>query len=75
MCVYLCVSVWALSQLNGLTVTKFGTGIDLKEIPEEFTGQGHRSKVQVIQLKNVILKFGSGHFVLYLISEYKGFEQ
>ena len=37
-------------------VMKFGTGIDLDNISDEFEGQGHRSKVKVIQLKNVILR-------------------
>ncbi len=33
---------------------KFGTGIDFVNILGEFEGQGHRSKVKVIELKNVI---------------------
>ena len=37
-------------------VTKFGTGVDLDDISEEFSGQGRRSKVKVIQLKNVVLE-------------------
>ncbi len=37
-------------------VMKFGTGIDLDNILNKVEGQGHRSKVKVIQLKNVILR-------------------
>ncbi len=35
---------------------KFGTGIDLDNILDKFEGQGHRSKVKVIQIKNVIFR-------------------
>ena len=35
---------------------KFGTVIDLNNISDEFEGQGHRSKVKVIWLKNVIFR-------------------
>ena len=35
---------------------KFGIGIDLDNILFEFEGQGHRSKVKVMQLKNVICR-------------------
>ena len=28
-------------------VTKFGTGVDMGNISDEFAGQGHRSKVKV----------------------------
>ncbi len=52
-------------------VTKFGTGIDHDDISREFDGQGHRSKVKVIQLKNAILEFWPRVSVLYLT--YKGF--
>ena len=38
-------------------VTKFGTEIDPDDISDEFDGQGHRSKVKVIQLKTVIFGF------------------
>ncbi len=33
---------------------KFGPEINLDDIVKEFEGQGHRSKVKVIRLKNVI---------------------
>ncbi len=36
---------------------EFGAGIDIDEISDKFDGQGHGSKVKVIQLKNVILEF------------------
>ena len=39
----LLVSIWR-------TVMKFGTGIDLVNILDEFEGQGHKSKAKVIQL-------------------------
>ena len=55
MCVCQCVNIPTTEP-----VTKFGTGIDLDEISDEFDGQGHRSKVKVIQLKNVILEFWPG---------------
>ncbi len=32
-------------------VTKFGTGIDLDDLLDEFAGQGHRSKVKVTRSK------------------------
>ena len=35
-------------------VMKFGTGIDLDNTLDEF--KGHRSKVKVIQFKNVIIR-------------------
>ena len=37
-------------------VMKFGTGIDLDDILVRFEGQGHRSKVKVIHLKNAIFR-------------------
>ena len=50
MCV--CVCQLALSLLNRLAYgMNFGTGVDLDNIMDEFEGQGHRSKVKVIQLK------------------------
>ncbi len=33
---------------------KFGGGVDLDNISDGFEGQGHRSKVKVTRLKNVI---------------------
>ena len=35
---------------------KFGPSIDLDNISDEFEGQGHRSKLKVIQLKNFIFR-------------------
>ncbi len=35
-------------------VTIFGTGIGLDDILDELDGQGHRSKVKVTKVKNVI---------------------
>ena len=35
---------------------KFGTGIDLDNILDKFEGQGHRSKVKVIQIKGVFFE-------------------
>ena len=46
-------------------VMKFGTGIDLDNTLDEFKGQGHRSKVKVIQLKNVIFRVSA--LVFYVI--------
>ena len=48
-CVCVCVSVCQHSPGRTVwcTVTKFGTGIDLDKILDEFDGQGHRSKVKV----------------------------
>ena len=37
-------------------VMKFGIGIDLDNILDEFEGQGRGSNVKVIQLKNVIFR-------------------
>ncbi len=37
-------------------VVKFGIAIDLDNILDRFEGQGHRSKVKVIQSKNVIFR-------------------
>ncbi len=44
---------------------KFGERIDLdnRPISDEFEGQGHRSKIKVARLKNVIFVF-SGGFVM-----------
>ena len=47
-------------------VTKFGTGIDLDQILDEFRGQGHRSKVKVIQLKSITLSLAMGFHVCSL---------
>ncbi len=56
--VSVCLSVSELSR--GWTVwprtTKSGTGIDLDNISAKFDGQGHRSKVKVARLKNVIFR-------------------
>ena len=38
----------------------FGGGVDLDNISNEFEGQGHRSKVKVARLKNVIFGFSGG---------------
>ncbi len=35
-------------------VMKFGIGIDLDDIMDEFDGQGHRSKVKVTKVKDII---------------------
>ncbi len=55
-CVCLSVSVCEHSHgwTDWHTVTKFGTGIDLDDILDNFVGQGHRSKVKVTRSKNVI---------------------
>ena len=34
--------------MDGHTVSQFGTGIDLDDIPDEFDGKGHRLKVKEI---------------------------
>ena len=47
-----------------IIVVKFGTGIDLDELSDEFDGQGHRSKVKVIKLKNIIFEFWPGFSML-----------
>ncbi len=39
---------------------KFGRGMDLDYISDEFEGQGHRSKVKVVILKNTIFKISDG---------------
>ncbi len=39
---------------------KFGQRIDLDNISDEFEGQGHRSKVKVAMLKNVIFRLFDG---------------
>ncbi len=39
---------------------KFSIGIDFDDISDEFDGQGHRSKVKVMRLKNVIFVFQTG---------------
>ncbi len=58
-CVSVCLSVIQLS--HGWTVwrtdQKFGVGFDIDNISDVFKGQGHRSKVKVTRLKNVILDF------------------
>ena len=55
-CLSVCLSVSQRSQgwTDWATDPKFGVGIDLDNISEEFEGQGHRSKVKVANLKNVI---------------------
>ena len=51
---------------------KFGGGIDLDNISDKFKSQGHRSKVKVARLKNMIFEFsdrltwaGSYHMTTY----------
>ena len=45
-----------LSWLNRLRYAlKFGGGMCLDNIPDEFKGQGHKSKFKVIHLGNVIV--------------------
>ena len=55
-CVCVCLSVCERS--HGWTIwhadPKFGGGVDLDNISDEFKDQGHRSKVKVARLKNVI---------------------
>ncbi len=57
MCVSVRLSV--IQRFYGLTVQdtdlRFGVRIDLDNISDEFEGQGHRSKVKVAMLKNMIL--------------------
>ena len=48
------------------TISETCTDIDVDDILEEFHGQGHRPKVNVIQLKNILLGFWPGLSVLYL---------
>ena len=55
-CVCVLVCEHSYGWTDRRTVRKFGTGVDLDDISDEFDGQGHRSKVKVIQLKNVILE-------------------
>ena len=52
---------------------KFGTGIDLGNILEEFEGHGLRSKVKVIRLKNIFRVFAWTYCLIFDISAYKGF--
>ncbi len=56
-----CVCVSVCEHSHGWTnwgmVTKFGTEIDLDDLSAEFDGQGHRSKIKVIQLTTVIFGF------------------
>ncbi len=47
-------------------VMKLGTGIDLDNTLDEFKGQGPRSKVKVIQFKNVIFRVSV--WVFYVIN-------
>ncbi len=57
MCVRLsvCLSVSVLTaEPFDVLCTKFGTGIDLGDILDEFDVEGHRSKVKVTRVKNVI---------------------
>ena len=42
------IQIWAYRAL------KFGGGVDLDNISDEFEGHGHRSKAKVARLKNVI---------------------
>ncbi len=66
-CVSVCLSVSELS--HGWSVwpriTKFGAGIDVDDISAKFDGQGHRSKVKVARLKNMIFRLSS-HGVTYV---------
>ena len=61
-CVSVCLSVSLRS--HGWTVwhadPKFGRGLDLDNISDEFEDQGHRSKVKVARLKNVIFEVSDG---------------
>ncbi len=54
-CVSVCLCVCQL--LSSLTTEKFGARVDHDYISDEFEGQGHRSKVKVTMLKNVIFEF------------------
>ncbi len=58
LCVCVCVCECSHDWMGWRTITKFCTAIDLEDLSDEFNGQGRRSKVKVIQLKNVILEFG-----------------
>ncbi len=57
-CVCVCICLSVSQRSHGWTVwhmdPKFGGGIDLDNILDEF--EGHRSKVNVYSLKNVISK-------------------
>ena len=52
--VRLSVSERSHSQTVCGTDLKFGTGVDFDDISDEYNGQGHRSKVRVAMLKNMI---------------------
>ena len=57
LCICVCVCLSALSRLNRLRYgPKFGGGVYLDDISDKFEGQGHRSKIKVVMLKNTILK-------------------
>ncbi len=47
-----------------------GGGVDNDIISNEFGGQGHRSKVKVAGLKNVIFGFSGGLTVWYFVMLY-----
>ena len=56
------------SSLVLFTDKKSSGGIDIDNISDEFEGQGHRSKVKVARMKNVISKVPNGlvfvHYVM-----------
>ena len=54
LCVYLSVSALMAEPFYIYTDLKFSAGIDLDNISDEFEAQGHRSKVKVAGLTNVI---------------------
>ncbi len=67
--VCLCVCVFVCQRSPGWTVwrtdLKFGGGVDRDNISDEFEGQGHRSKVKVARLKNVIFGCSYGVTCVY----------
>ena len=65
--VCLSVSEHSHGWTDGPTILNFGTGIDLNKISTKFDGQGHRSKVKVTRLKNVIFWVSKGECCVYAI--------
>ncbi len=53
-CVRLLVSA-LLAELFDMRIRKFGTGVNIDNISDEFEGQGHRSKAKVAILENMVL--------------------
>ncbi len=54
----MCASVSSLTtEPFDIRAKKFGARVDHDDISDEFEGQGHRSKVKVAMLKNVIFEF------------------